>query len=243
MGAGNPQQLSVPAVPGVAASVGDLGGQLIANLMLIGIACEFDTLSNVKRYVERALATALEIGNHCITYRPARPLMFAKFTFGADREIDALLLPVVSGRLIIPDFGSSQLACQGFPPPSIEIMELELVYFIVRLRLRKIAAVLKDLGAAPSSEDIAGVMRAVLSDCLRSTSTEDLFSLAADYFSLARGLIGSRNFPIAAVALRKGEIALEALTKEQGVSELADAIQTMRQRIADIAAELRRGAV
>jgi len=213
MVASNLPQLPTLVVPRVGVPLGDLGAQLITDLTLIVVACEFDTLSNVMEYVQRAHATAVEMANH-VTCRHSGPSTFVRLTFCSHADIDPVFLPVLDGVLVLPGFNLDDLAQRNFPQQSIEIVEFELVHCMVRLRLRKLAGLLKELGVASSRADIGTVMRTVLSECLRIKSSNDLMGLAVDYFSLARGLIGSRNFPFAVLALHKAENTLVSLSKE-----------------------------
>ena len=225
---------------------GDRGEQLIANLILSIIACHLHTVESARAYITQAHAIAEGLSRETLTHRPRRLSKLARLVCEADGQRDNLLLSIINDILVIPvvnpqdaarharDKSSAQLA--------INLSQVEVAYFMLRLRTSRLVGALQPLRKMTSGEELAVAAEGILTECLHHeiTSVPPL-DVANDCFMLARNFIGLTTFPLATLALKKADNALQLYMKTTPVTEHPAVVQKMKEQIAAITEKLRNG--
>jgi hypothetical protein len=224
---------------------GDRGEQLIANLILSTIAFDLHSDATAGRHVAQAYALALELADRSPVYRPARPSKFARFTCELGGHRETILLPVINNILVIPAVAAAEIAGdRQAVPPEVKVTVLEVTRFMLRLRPRRIATILESLDSAASGEQQSDAARRILTACTRHELpiTEPLDS-ANEYFTLARDLIGKRNYSLGALALGNADHALDAYAESASIQDHREMVVTMKGQIRRMLGELKQTAM
>lgn len=231
-------------IDNVIVPAGDLGEQLIANLILSVIAFDLRSDATARRHLARAHALAIELAGRSLVYRPPRPSEFARLTCERDGYAETLLLPVINNILVYPAIAAEEVAgSDEADAPTVNVKVLEIARFMLRLRPRRIATILESLEGATPSQQLTDVVRRILTSCTRQELpvTEPL-DRANDSFTLARNLIGKRNFPLATLALSNAGRALDASAQSAPIDH-ASAIQGMKDEVKKMLSDLKRTAM
>ena len=220
---------------------GDRGEQLIANLILALIASEL--YSDATPYVARAHALALDLAAHSLIYRPLKPSKFARLSCEMDGESETILLPVINDILVVPPIAEGQFggAHRGY---AANITKLEMVHIILRLRPRRLATVLEEMKGTMSSGQVTCAARRILRSCMHHELPRgEPLDHASDCFTLARDLIGKRNFPLASIALNNADHELDTYLKSSWIKEHPTIVRSMKDRIRGLLDELKQTAM
>jgi hypothetical protein len=220
---------------------GDRGEQLIANLILAIIASEL--YSDATPYVAQAHSLALDLAGHSLIYRPLHPSKFARITCELDGETETILLPVVNGILLVPAMAVEQFV-SGHRGYAVNVTNLEIVHFMLRLRPRRLATVLESLKRMMAREQLIDAARRILRACMHhELPVGQPLDRAGDCFMLARDLIGKRNFPLAAIALNNADHALDAYVKSSSIKDYPAIVKSMKDHIRGLLNELKQTAM
>jgi hypothetical protein len=122
---------------------------------------------------------------------------------------------VINDILVVPMITPTEIVqCQPAAQPAT-LVKLEIVRYLLRLRTKKIAAVLEPLAKGTSADRLSEVVEHILTQSLRHEfpPAEPLVR-ANENFTLARNLIGKRNYPLATLALDGAANALELYAKK-----------------------------
>ncbi len=231
-------------IDNVIVPAGDRGEQLIANLILSVIAFDLRSDATARRHVAQAHALAIELADRSLVYRPPRPSEFARLTCEQDGHAETILLPVINNILVYPAITVEEVADNSEADAfAVNVRVLEITRFMLRLRPRRIATILESLRGATPSQQLTGIVRRILTACTRQELpvTEPL-DRANDSFTLARNLIGKRNFPLAILALSNADRALHAYAQTASIDH-APAFQGMRDQVQKMLSELKRTAM
>jgi hypothetical protein len=237
-------------IDNITVPAGDPGEQLIANLILSVIAFDLRCDAAARRHLAQAQDLALELADRSLVYRPPRPSEFARLTCERDGHTETILLPVINNILVYPAItvesvaGHEDVAGRDEAgAPSVDVSALEITRFILRLRPRRIATILDSLKGAAPGQQLTDILRRILSACTRQELpvTEPL-DRANDFFTLARNLLGKRNFPLATLALSNADRALDACAQTASTDH-APVIQGMRDQVKKMLSDLKRTAM
>jgi len=223
---------------------GDRGEQLIANLILSSIACQFDAVACARVYAAQARAIALALNDRNLTYRPPRPSRFLRLSCDLGGETESLLLSVIEGTLVAPILRATRDESDHILTEAlISTVDLDIEQVPLRLRLRRLAEAIEPLERMTSPKESALVVRSILANNLRYKLTvAEPLDRAIDFLSLGRDLVGKGNFPLAAVSLEKAEAALNVPITEM-TTAYALGVQAVKEQIARTVDELRRSAL
>jgi hypothetical protein len=223
---------------------GDPGEQLVANLILSVIVCQLHTLPNAIAYIAKAHELAVGLQSQTITYRPKNPSKFARAEFELHGTTQVLLLSLINNVLVMPPIGSTELAkVAATAGVAINLKNLDVAHFMLRLRTRRLVAALEPLKTMDSPEELTDATRRILAKCFyREIISEEPLSRTDDCFMLARALIGKRNFQMAALVLKNANSELESYVRSIPLRELPPKVQRMKEQIAEIIKELGSGA-
>jgi hypothetical protein len=232
-------------IDNVVVPAGDRGEQLIANLILSTIAFDLHSDATAKRHVAQAHALAVELGDRSLVYRPPRPSKFARLTCELEGRTESILLPLISNILVVPAITAAEIASdREAEPPAVDVKDLEVIRFTLRLRPRRIATILESLDSGASGDQFTDAARRILTACTRhELPVSEPLDRANDCFTLARDLIGKRNFPLAALALNGADRALGSYAKAASINEHAEIVQTMKAQITRMLGELKHAAM
>jgi hypothetical protein len=223
---------------------GDRGEQLIANLILSSIACQFHAVACARVYAAQARAIALALNDRNLTYRPPRPSRFLRLSCDLGGETESLLLSVIEGTLVAPILRATRDESDHMLTEAlISTVDLDIEQVSLRLRLRRLAEAIEPLERMTSPKESALVVRSILANNLRYKLTvAEPLDRAIDFLSLGRDLVGKGNFPLAAVSLEKAEAALNVPITEM-TTAYALGVQAVKEQIARTVDELRRSAL
>jgi hypothetical protein len=223
---------------------GDPGEQLVANLILSVIVCQLNTLPNAIAYVAKAHELAVRLQSQTITYRPKSPAKFARVKFELHGTTKILLFSLINDVLVMPPIGSAELAkVAATAGVAINLKNLDVARFMLRLRPRKLAAALEPLKTIDDPEQFTDVTGHILAKCFyHEIISEEPLNRADDLFMLARALIRKRNFQMAALALKNADSELESYVRSIPLRELPPSVQRMKEQIAEMVKELGSGA-
>lgn len=226
---------------------GDPGEQLVANLTLAlfasALRCEEATID----YITGAHALALDLAVHSITYRPRGPSKFARLIFAANDAYgtDNLLVSMIDNTLVLPTItaGERPSACHS-PPHVLNIKDVDIAYFKLRLRPNNLAGALKGIAEMPCNEAQTEALRRVLNLCMNQALPKpEPLDLVGDFFIVAHDLTGKRNFPLAALALRNADRALDAYGEIASIEGHHEIIRSMKDQIEVLLEGMRRTAM
>jgi hypothetical protein len=224
----------------IAIPEGDPGEQLIAYLLLAPIVCQLNALPNAIAYIAQAHELAVRLAEQSITYRPKTASKFARLEFEREGATEIVLLSLMNNVLVVPPVGpgdlSRSLLTEG---TAINMTNLSVAHFMLRLRTRRLAAALEPLRRVESPEELTDATRRILAKCFyREIISEGPLDRADDCLMLARALIRDRNFQMAAVALKNADSELELYVRSTPLKEHPPTVQKMKEQIAAIVKEL-----
>jgi hypothetical protein len=209
---GTPSFLQSTQAKSVFVPEGDPGEQLVAYLILSIITCQIYSVESARPYLNGARRLALSLAEHGLIYRPPGPSKFARLTYECEGRMEDLLLPIIRDVLVAPESIDPQVAIAELTvQPALSLVKVEIIRFMLRLRPRKLINTLKCIDAVLSAEDLADALRRIVDSCLRQQVTAtDALERAVDGFTLARSLVGRRNFALAVLALHNGDRELDS---------------------------------
>jgi hypothetical protein len=154
------------SVDSITIPTGDLGEQLVANLILSLIVCQPYASPNATAYIARAHELAVRLEGQTITYRPKPPCKFARMKFELHGATEIVLLSFIDNVLVMPPVGPAELC--GFattPATAINLVNLDVAHFILRLRTRRLSAGLRPLMTMESSQELTEATSRILEKC------------------------------------------------------------------------------
>jgi hypothetical protein len=230
------EKITIPA--------GDLGEQLVANLILSPIVCQLYTLPDAIAYIAQAHELAVRLESQTMTYRPTPPSKFARMEFELQGATEILLLSLINNALVMPEVGPAVLSkLVSTASVATNVTNLNVARFMLRLRTRRLVAALEPLKIVESPEELTDATHRILVKCFyREIISEEPLDRADDCFMLSRALIGKRNFQMAAVALKNADSELELYKGSTPLREHLPRVQKMKEQIAAIIKELGSGA-
>jgi hypothetical protein len=211
---------------------GDPGEQLIANVILSVVACQLHSDAAARPFIIQAHALALQLASRCLTYRPRRPSKFARLAFEIAGRTEAVLYSVIDDILVVPTITPTAIVRRQPTLQPANLLELEIVRYMLCLRAQKIAALLESLAKGISRDQLSDVAERILTQCLRhALPPAEPLDRASENFTLAHDLIGKRNYPLAALALNGAGNALDVYAKTTSINDHSLIVQSMRSRI------------
>ena len=211
--------------------LGDPGEQLIANVILSIIACQLHSDAAARPFVFQAHAIALQLAEKSLSYRPPHPSKFARLVCQIAGETESILYSVIDDILVVPTIGPGAIV-RAQPSETAALLSLEIVRYGLRLRTRKIAALLEPLTKGMSADRLSKVAQDVLTQSLhRELPAAEPLVRASENFTLAHNLIGRRNYPLAVLALDGAASALELYSKDTSLKDHPPIVQSMRRQI------------
>jgi hypothetical protein len=215
---------------------GDEGEQIIANLLLAAMVSQLYSETAAKAYVERAYALAKNLAQRSVTYRPSRPSKFARLSFEAEGKVEIFLVSVISDTLVVPAFSSARLKInRPRTPTTIKFIDIALVRFMLRLRTRRIVAVLETLRTTMSQAALFQTVEYLLAECLRhEVRSAEPLDRASDCFMLAHDLVGRRSYPLAALLLENAASALDKYLNSTQVPDHCAIVHSMKGEIGSL---------
>jgi hypothetical protein len=230
------EKITIPA--------GDPGEQLVANLILSLIVCQLYTLPEAIAYIAQAHELAVRLESQTMTYRPTPPSKFSRMEFELQGATEILLLSLINNVLVMPSVGPAELSkLAGTASVAINLTNLHVARFVLRLRTRRLVAALEPLKIVESPEELTDATHRILVKCFyREIICEGPLDRADDCFMLSRALIGKRNFQMAAAALKNADSELELYMRSIPLREHPPRVQKMKEQIAAIIKELGSGA-
>jgi hypothetical protein len=232
-------------IDNVVVPAGDRGEQLIANLILSTIAFDLHSDGTAGRLVAQAHALALELADRSLLYRPPRPSKFARFICEMEGDTETILLPIINNILVVPAVAAADIASDRLAdPPEVKVTVLEVTRFMLRLRPRRIATILESLDSAASGEQQSDAVRRILTACTRhELPITEALDRANECFTLARDLIGKRNYPLGALALGNADRALDTYAASASINDHRAVVTSMKEQIRRMLGEFRQTAM
>jgi hypothetical protein len=223
---------------------GDPGEQLVANLILSLIMCELYSQPTAITYITRAHELALRLESRTITYRPTPPSKFARMKFEVEGESETLLFSLIDNTLVMPQVGPAELSKFALTAgAAINLTNLDVAHFVLRLRTRRLVAALEPLKSIESPEELTDATHGILAKCFyREIISEDPLVRADDCIILSRAFIGKRNIQMAGVALKNAHSEVEMYMRSTPLGEHPPSVQKMKEQIAVMIKELGTGA-
>jgi hypothetical protein len=222
---------------------GDRGEQLIAHLILSVIAFDLHSVAAGGRHLARAHLLAVELAEQSLVYRPPQPSRFARLTCELDGHSAAILLPLINDILVVPAVGIEIVGDDRPVPPAVNITAFEIARFNLRLRPRRIVSVLESLDRTAPTHRLADAARQILSACTHhELPVGEALDRANDFFTVARDLVGKRNFPLAALALTNAGLDLDSFAQTASADHTA-VVQKMKKQIKQMLGEMKRTAM
>jgi hypothetical protein len=220
---------------------GDEGERLIANMLLAAMLCQLHSQGAAGNYIERAYALAKDLARRSVTHRPVQPSKFARLSFEVEGKIETFLISLINDALVVPAFSFEKLRTDLLSTRGpIKFVDIELVRFMLRLRMRRIVAALEAARVATSQAALIQAVEYLIAECLRhEVRLDEPLDRASDSFILAHDLVGKKNYPLAALALNNANIALDAYSNSSDAKNCSAAIQSMKNGIDQILAEIR----
>ena len=211
---------------------GDPGEQLIANVILSVVACQLHSDAAAKPFILQAHALALQLADRSFTYCPPRPSKFARLLCQIGGETESILYPVIDDILVVPMVTPASIVrCQPIAQPAT-LLKLDMVHYVLRLRTQKIAAALEPLTKGTFSVELSDIAQHVLTQSLRhELPPAEPLVRANENFTLAHNLIGTRNYPLAALALTGAANELELYANNTSIKDHSLIVQSMRRQI------------
>ena len=160
-------------------------------------------------------------------------------------ETEIILLSVINGILVVPAIAAGQFANnhQRYPD-AVNVKNLEVVRFMLRLRPRRLATVLESLKGIISRQQRIDSAHRILRSCMHQELLPgEPLDRANDWFSLARDLTGKRNLPLAALALGNADRALDAYMKTSYAKNHPEIVYSMKDEIKGLLNQLKQGAM
>jgi hypothetical protein len=221
---------------------GDPGERIVANLILSTIAFDSGAEPVARKHLAQAHLLAMNLADQSLVYRPPHPSLFARLTFELDGINETILLPVVGGRLIQPSIVPEGIVPQG-QTFAVAVRALDLARIMLSLRPRRIVSILATLETDTPPQRATETVRRILAACTRrELPVEDSFDRAHDFLTIAHSLIGEQNISLTMLALQNSDRALtDANAQTASGSDHASAILRMKQQIAQMLDELKRG--
>jgi hypothetical protein len=237
-------QLRISQIGNIAIPAGDPGEQLVAHLLLSILVCQSDALPSARAHIAQAHELAVKLNVQTVTYRPNGPSKFARVQLELEGETDTVLLPFINDILVLPPVDPGEIMRSELTAGYLgNLRNLDVAYFMLRLRTRKLAVAIEPMKKMESVEELNEATRRILAGCLyREIISADPLSRANDYFTLAHNLIGKRNRPLAAIALAKADSELEIHMRTTPLREHTVVVEEMKEQITAMVKKLKSGA-
>ena len=213
-------------------SEGDEGERLIANILLAAMISRLYSETASRSYIARAHFLAKNLAGRSTTYRPAQPSKFARLSIEVAGQIETFLVSIVNETLIVPTVIPEKLPGLLRGQDTVKLAGIELVYFLLRVRTRRIVAALGVLLTTTSQACLLQTAEFLLEECLRQEvrSPEPLVR-ASDCFALAHNLVGKRNYPLAALLLNDATHFLDMYAKSTQIRDHRAVVSSMKRKI------------
>jgi hypothetical protein len=227
------------SVDSITIPTGDLGEQLVANLILSLIVCQ--PYAYATAYIARAHELAVRLEGQTITYRPKPPSKFARMKFELQGTTEIVLLFFIDNVLVRPPVGPPELSRFATTPA--------MAGQFGRCAFCTSFANSKTVGRPPAFDDYRIFQRAteatsrIREKCFyREIIVEEPLDRADDCLSLSYALIAKCNFQTAAVSLKNADRELDTYMRSTRLREYPPRVQRMKEQIAAIIRELGSGA-
>jgi hypothetical protein len=237
-------QLRITQIGNITVPAGDPGEQLVAHLLLSILVCQLGALPSARAHIAQAHELAVRLNTQTVTYRLNRPSKFARVKLELEGETETMLLPFINDILVLPPVDPREIMRSELTAGhSANLTNLDVAYFMLRLRTRKLAVAIEPMKKMESVEELNEATHRILAACLyREIISADPLSRANDYFTLAHNLIGKRNRPLAAFALAKADSELEIHMRTTPLREHAVVVKEMKEQITAMVKKIKSGA-
>jgi hypothetical protein len=228
------------AVGDVFIPAGDPAEQIIANLILSVVVCQLHSEKAAQSFVIRAHELAEMLARHSAVYQPARPSRFARLTYEIDNKSDGILYSIIDDVLVVPTLANNAIVRpQQLVQGAIRLVSLTPTRYTLRMRPRKVLAELAALGEIASERLYDSVDR-ILQKCLQQElPRSEPLDRASESFTLARDLIGKRNYSLAVLALNDASAALDSYANASPIPSHLPLTLAMRTQIAGMLDQIR----
>ena len=229
------------AVGDVFIPAGDPAEQIIANLILSVVVCQLHSEKAAQSFVIRAHELADMLARNSAVYQPARPSRFARLTYEIDSKPDSILYSTIDDVLIVPMLANNAIVrSQQLVQGAIRLVALTPTRYKLRMRPRMVSNELAALNEIASERLYHSVDR-ILQKCLQQElPPSEPLDRAGESFTLARDLIGKRNYSLAALALNDASAALNSYATASPIPSHLPLTRAMRTQIAGMLDEIRR---
>jgi hypothetical protein len=218
---------------------GDEGEQLIANVLLAVMTSQLYSDAAAKGYIDQACALANTLARRSITYRPSQLSKFARLTLEVDGQIETLLVSVIDGVLVVPRINSAAVKANLLPSRhAIKLADVELIRFVLRIRTRRVVAVLESLRTAMSHDRLVQAAQYVIAASLHHERSTEPLDGVSDFFAIAHDLVGKRNYPLAALLLNNAVNTLDSYLSSTQVDGHRAVVYSMKGKIGRLLKEI-----
>jgi len=228
------------AVGDVFIPAGDPAEQIIANLILSVIVCQLHSEKAAHSFVIRAHEIAEMLTRHSTIYQPVRPSRFARLTYEVDNKTDGILYSIIDDVLVVPTLANNAIVrSQQLVRGAIHLVALTPTRYTLRMRPRVVLTELAALSEIASERLYHSVER-ILQKCLQQElPPSEPLDRASESFTLARDLIGKRNYSLAALALNDASAALDSYVQASPIPSHLPLTLAMRTQIAGMLDQIR----
>jgi hypothetical protein len=221
---------------------GDPAEQLLANLILAVTVTQLHTDGAALPFLNRAHEIALTLSRVWMVYRPKQPSKFARLTFEADGTLQNILYPVIDGNLIVPAIAPEAIVrAQPVLGETVRLIDLSPARYMLRIRTRPVVEELNAIRTKVSHDKLAAVVDRILTKSLQQElPSVHALDRANESFSLARDLIGKRNYPLASLALTDAATAVDQYGKCATIESHAEIVSSMKEQVARMLQQIKR---
>jgi hypothetical protein len=180
------------------------------------------------------------LARYSAVYRPVRPSRFARLTYKVENTTDGILYSIIDDVLVVPTLANNAIVrSQQLVRGAIHLVALTPTRYTLRMRPRAVLTELAALGEIASERLYHSVER-ILQKCLQQElPPSEPLDRASESFTLARDLIGKRNYSLAALALNDASAALESYAKASPIPSHLPLTLAMRTQIAGVLDQIR----
>lgn len=153
-------------------------------------------------------------------------------SFEVAGRIETGLVSVINDALVVPTFSYDKLKINLLRTRAeIKFVDIELVQFALRFRTRKIVVALEAMRSTASLATLLQTVKYLLTECLgREVRSADPLDRTSDCLTLAHGLVGKRNYPLAALLLNNAAGALDNYLQSTPVLDRRAVVHAMKEK-------------
>jgi hypothetical protein len=169
--------------------------------------------------------------------------MLARIHVTVGQLTEILLVPFAGGALAAPSIDLNSLMRRNNDKfgclPTVDLSEVEIAYFLVRIRTARVAASIASLDEVYDIKALDSSATEVLRQCLQTeTFCPDALDAAHDYFALARGFVSLEQTPLAVLCLNKAQTFLDSYAVATNMESHVALINGMNKRLSEIRIDL-----